>query len=561
MSIQKKLYAGFITIICLFIVICSIAFTQMTRVSDDYKQVIEQQVEQVIYLKEIDNAIASRELNIRSYFINKEARQLENMTTQNDLIQAHLDELEKMVNNEEATTYITSIRDAQTQFLNMSQNMQTAIAKHQEKQALHIMNDEIQPMSEEMNTTIQTFIDMQEAEKEQAFSASKAGVTQAKLWIIVSIIIVTVIAAIIVIRITRSIILPLHTIHTVARDIAKGDLSKNDIEVHTKDELHAIAVTFNMMKNNLLQLVLNVSNTISHTTTATEDLATSTQILATASDKIAGETTTLKEAGQNASSLGSQSDQAMEEVANGIQVIASSTVDLHENAIGTQQLAEKGDTLLKTTESQMQTIQAASDDTNARIHKLAVQSKEINDISTVITNIADQTNLLALNAAIEAARAGDHGKGFAVVADEVRKLAEESKISASRIENITRIIQVDTSQVESSITDTVEKVTLGMNSIQEAQQTFDEIVDAVAKMTHHISDASASTEQISASIQEVSASINEMAHSSETSAKQAESISSLTDQQSVSVNAANDRTKVLSEETFKLQQQIQQFKI
>lgn len=112
---------------------------------------------------------------------------------------------------------------------------------------------------------------------------------------------------------------------------------------------------------------------------------------------------------------------------------------------------------------------------NENIGDIFVMSEQINDVLSLIKQIADQTKMLGLNASIEAARAGDAGRGFGVVAEEIRKLSDESRNTASKIQAFTDNIKnkVDETQKNSEIT---------LNLIQEQAAASQELTASVEEL-------------------------------------------------------------------------------
>ena len=123
-------------------------------------------------------------------------------------------------------------------------------------------------------------------------------------------------------------------------------------------------------------------------------------------------------------------------------------------------------------------------------------SNRIVEIISVIDGIAFQTNILALNAAVEAARAGELGRGFAVVASEVRALAQRSASAAKEIKQL--------------IAESVEKVELGSNLVDEAGGTMKQIVSSVQQVAGIMGEIAVASNEQNDGIKQVNQAISLM---------------------------------------------------
>jgi methyl-accepting chemotaxis protein len=127
----------------------------------------------------------------------------------------------------------------------------------------------------------------------------------------------------------------------------------------------------------------------------------------------------------------------------------------------------------------MRLVQAQVETMAHGIVALAEQAQAIGEITTAVSDIAEQTKLLALNAAVESTRAGEHGRGFALVAAEIKTLAGEAKESTVQVRRLLSDIQRSTSAAVMATEQGTKQTAAAVRQVNQAGEVITQLATVV----------------------------------------------------------------------------------
>ncbi|WP_028242583.1 methyl-accepting chemotaxis protein [Pseudobutyrivibrio ruminis] len=310
------------------------------------------------------------------------------------------------------------------------------------------------------------------------------------------------------------------------------------------NEIGAISEALDLMHSNIRNLMLQISDTTSSVAAASEELSASATQSAEASEMVATSCTNVATScsGQiNAvSGASNETDSFVTNMENFKEAINRSGDMIK----ATNEAAINGAADMTNATEMMNTIRESVENTANVVEDLGESLKSIDEFVVTVAEIASQTNLLSLNASIEAARAGEMGKGFAVVASEISKLADESNQAAQKINELIAGIMKNSQEAVTAMRQGAEEVVNGSDLVNEAGETFNNIVNMVNSISEESNTMSSIVDQLSGGTDTIAKNIHEIEQMSIAVADETSNVSAASEQQTASsyeVAQASDR--------------------
>ncbi len=561
MTVKRKLFIVFATVLFLLVVVGSIGVIQINSVDDNYSFLIDDRVYKMNLLKDMMTEVQKMQINARGFLINGDETAFSDYRETIDRYNILFVQLEQIIIIERPRELLFEINQLATDFYIKTEELFKLKREGREDNHFYQLIEETNAIIQKVTVNGNEFIQIQQQLMDDLRAQTHDNVSRARIFIIV-ISLVAIIIGRIASRILGTVFTrPIHLMANATQEIAAGNLKLEEIKVKNKDEIGEMAASFNQMVANLRELIHQVSVNSQQVSAASEELNASAEQTSAATEHIALSIEQVATGAEQQVQSVAQTSEGINEMSRSIQHIAENAHDVYTTATVASEKASLGNKTTQTAVTQMSSIHRSIDDLGKVIKSLGEQSNRIGEIVQVISDISSQTNLLALNAAIEAARAGEQGRGFAVVADEVRKLAEQSSGSAEQIATLIHSIQEESNKAVESMAKATKEVGDGLTLVTTAGDSFADIQESIVVVTEKVGDVSAAAEQISAATQQMVQSVKVIADVAESSAANTENVSSATEEQLASMEEISASAQALSRMAESLEEVISKFKI
>lgn len=564
MGFRKKILIGLSAVMVIMVFLGGIGLYEMKVINNNVGNIYDIRLKGLYYIKDANYNIVKAQKAEKNVLLSKTRDEKMEHTMHLDEIYAdgiikNLNLYRKLMAGEKNTGEIDSLinkvkeaKEVQSKVINLSM-------EGNENEALLLAQDSGE-IFEELDTLISELSQHELKEAEATYDSSNRTYDRS-IFIFTSIIFsAIIIGAIIMSKMAASVINPLKKSVRFAEEISSGNL-KSRIEMKlTDDEIGQLVKSLNHTGEKLSEIVIEIKKSSKGLEESTEQLNVTTKESNALMDEIAvsvgGITDNIE---QVVSSIEHISNNLKNIVINSDEV-SKLTLEADADSEILIESASKGRNSVEILLHNTKDIEKSTKEVHLTINELQVLSGKIDNVITVIKEIAAQTNLLALNASIEAARAGENGKGFMVVAQEVRKLADESNMAALDIENTIIEVQNKTNIAVQNISITEKKVMEGSQAAKIADTNLQVILDSIALLAEKVRKIAQQSEEQACSAEKISEHMEQAVFNSKDVSQSARNINNNIGEQITAIQEISAVSNPLLVMTENLNKMIQYFK-
>ncbi|MFZ5815727.1 MAG: methyl-accepting chemotaxis protein [Bacillota bacterium] len=616
MTLGKKLYAGFISVLLLLGVVATVSTWGLQSVTATYEDITNRLHQVSVEALHVDVELQTKARTVLGYLATGQPNyKTEYLTAQREIADG-LSKLKELVQTPEGKALLKRIETASAEY---DRNALPLFDRSNfTKEEMLAAIDTLRASRGEAATASSELVALAKQISQDGARSASLAAAGTRMTGIITAIVAAITGLVIAYFISRSVTRPILQLKAQIGELAAGggDLTKQ-LAVTSRDEVGDLVSTFNTFLGTLRGLLLEVRESSLTVGASSTQLNSSTNQVASASQSVAEAITRIAAGASEQGQVVSATTEVVEQLRTAINQIAtgaseqargaqstatvvssmvSAIQDVTQKANGVAsssqmatERAHKGREVVEAAVVGMDRIRQTVQETAEQILRLDQLSEQIGTITETITGIADQTNLLALNAAIEAARAGEHGRGFAVVAEEVRKLAERAGRSATEIADLVKAVQNGTSTAVKAMDEGRVQAEEGSRLAAAAGSALQEIIGMVDQTTQHAvairqaadhiagssrevaqavesmaaitEENTAATEQMAASSDEVIRAVRQVQSVTQRDAALAEEVASSVEEMSASAEEMAASAEALAAVAKRLQGQIERFKL
>ena len=284
---------------------------------------------------------------------------------------------------------------------------------------------------------------------------------------------------------SKSIVRRLNSLSAVAREVSRGDLSK-DIPLLSQDEIRDLEEVFASMVKDLREMISDIKNVAGRMEDTNRALSSLSEKVLVSSEEIDESAMAIAKGSEQQTMIVQKTSLIINNSLDQMDAAgrqSARTVSKINNALVK---TATGETKARETLRYLDKVLGQIAENTKPIYRLSNKVDKIRMVMHVMDEVAQKTELLSLNASIEATRAGEMGKGFALVANEIRSMAENSKQSSQEIGRIVDDIFQDNKAVIEVLRKSEEDVGKGRGIITGMVGTFREMVSGVKEISAEV---------------------------------------------------------------------------